>query len=772
MKELLVLAVGGAPNLALLTAAGGGAKGPLEDEFNTSDYEDEMVNTKLKFSDSSLEKSDSDQYYCTPENKSQALLVTCSLFTTTPSLSLFSVYPPHVCNPYFPLSEQRISNKYCQESGGQDNYLGHGYAQSTQHLSSVGSMSTYRVKGSRLAGTMQHIHRWYIGLGGRRLRSSSSGDTSKSSMLKVSVNSCLPSLIRDSGKKKCTRICVEGEWKTILEKNLSTPDQDSNLDFSVICYLVYCDSSILDQFAIEAGRANHPQSQSKWHALMLPEGEHESRFQHVPTNWSNCVGFGTSMPPTRVNEVVPNPLYKRIGGTGKSVAEGLHQSLEVVLDGRHIQVTMQSLIPDIPRCAHNDPDTCSGMPASSSYTYPPDGPKQDTHMLSPGQFGVQRKSQVLNTVRPSDLFSEQPKWGRPVELYFSCEEHCCALLRVNTYPPAVRDAFPTVVSTKATIAHVFPHQWEDPFYLIGQGQAAAEGIKHEQFCLDSLSFHHSYLPPRLMLPELHPTAHRNTRAAGTPSLYLSTLPICLSSSPAIPRDGLHPPLRQSPLTEDPEEKHHQETALRIDATIIGGQFLDQFVYRELRIPPQQFIYKGVYVGVFFCIRNGHFIVHRAHIDPRIICNMRMTNKSLSEAILVQLALDGARLDRDISEFKGWLAGAPIMVNVEISNGCQGLQSVGGREKFSTSCCPMEQSPFRERFLWCRWESNPGPLDPVGRGANHWSSREVIIYLCEFGHSEMQRDDRLGTLRGEVVTILVSGSAQHLLQDEGLPTRYL
>nr|CAD7262578.1 unnamed protein product [Timema shepardi] len=96
------------------------------DEFNTSDYEDEMVNTKLKFSDSSLEKSDSDQYYCTPENKSQALLVTCSLFTTTPSLSLFSVYPPHVCNPYFALSEQRISNKYCQESGGQDNYLGHG----------------------------------------------------------------------------------------------------------------------------------------------------------------------------------------------------------------------------------------------------------------------------------------------------------------------------------------------------------------------------------------------------------------------------------------------------------------------------------------------------------------------------------------------------------------------------------------------------------------------------------------------------------------------
>nr|CAD7570012.1 unnamed protein product [Timema californicum] len=42
-------------------------------------------------------------------------------------------------------------------------------------------------------------------------------------------------------------------------------------------------------------------------------------------------GFGTSMAPTRVNDVFPKPLDKRIGGTGKSSVEGLRQTPEVVL---------------------------------------------------------------------------------------------------------------------------------------------------------------------------------------------------------------------------------------------------------------------------------------------------------------------------------------------------------------------------------------------------------------------------------------------------------
>nr|CAD7438418.1 unnamed protein product [Timema bartmani] len=50
-----------------------------------------------------------------------------------------------------------------------------------------------------------------------------------------------------------TRICVRGEWKTILEKTLSTPDRDSNLNIPVIGSLVYCESSALYHVATEVG---------------------------------------------------------------------------------------------------------------------------------------------------------------------------------------------------------------------------------------------------------------------------------------------------------------------------------------------------------------------------------------------------------------------------------------------------------------------------------------------------------------------------------------
>nr|CAD7441803.1 unnamed protein product [Timema bartmani] len=51
-------------------------------------------------------------------------------------------------------------------------------------------------------------------------------------------------------------------------------------------------------------------------------------------------GFGTSMTPFRVDDVIPMPLDKRIGGTGKYVVEGLFQLPEVVLDDsilRHVR---------------------------------------------------------------------------------------------------------------------------------------------------------------------------------------------------------------------------------------------------------------------------------------------------------------------------------------------------------------------------------------------------------------------------------------------------
>nr|CAD7394516.1 unnamed protein product [Timema cristinae] len=83
------------------------------------------------------------------------------------------------------------------------------------------------------------------------------------------------------------------------------------------------------------------------------------------------------------------------------------------------------------------------------------------------------------------------------------------------------------------------------------------------FCWDF--FHRSYRPPRLTLPGLLPTFHRNTHCqdyflppttthvAGTPSLYPSTITIGWSSSSAFPRDGIHPPLRQGPPKQVPED---------------------------------------------------------------------------------------------------------------------------------------------------------------------------------------------------------------------------
>ncbi|CAG2064089.1 unnamed protein product, partial [Timema podura] len=50
--------------------------------------------------------------------------------------------------------------------------------------------------------------------------------------------------------KKCTRICVKVEWKTTL----SSPDQDSDLDLTILGSLVYFESSALDHAAIRSVR--------------------------------------------------------------------------------------------------------------------------------------------------------------------------------------------------------------------------------------------------------------------------------------------------------------------------------------------------------------------------------------------------------------------------------------------------------------------------------------------------------------------------------------
>jgi hypothetical protein len=63
------------------------------------------------------------------------------------------------------------------------------------------------------------------------LRSSSSGDTSKSSMLKVSVSSCLPSFILDNGKK----FVSSSLWsKTEQNSNYTEPLQTHNKKLSCL----------------------------------------------------------------------------------------------------------------------------------------------------------------------------------------------------------------------------------------------------------------------------------------------------------------------------------------------------------------------------------------------------------------------------------------------------------------------------------------------------------------------------------------------------------
>nr|CAD7440258.1 unnamed protein product [Timema bartmani] len=64
--------------------------------------------------------------------------------------------------------------------------------------------------------------------------------------------------------RSCNTMSTElGEWKTISEKPLSTPDRDSNLDLPIIGSLVCCESSSLDHAAIEvAHEKTSPQRSS------------------------------------------------------------------------------------------------------------------------------------------------------------------------------------------------------------------------------------------------------------------------------------------------------------------------------------------------------------------------------------------------------------------------------------------------------------------------------------------------------------------------------
>nr|CAD7458511.1 unnamed protein product [Timema tahoe] len=98
------------------------------------------------------------------------------------------------------------------------------------------------------------------GQGHKGLRSKGGGRENRTSIRRL-VRAVLPKQViwglKRTLTRKCTRICVEEEYKIILKKTtLSTPGQDSNLNLPIIIIsLVYCESSALDHAATEAGKS-------------------------------------------------------------------------------------------------------------------------------------------------------------------------------------------------------------------------------------------------------------------------------------------------------------------------------------------------------------------------------------------------------------------------------------------------------------------------------------------------------------------------------------
>nr|CAD7576210.1 unnamed protein product [Timema californicum] len=82
-----------------------------------------------------------------------------------------------------------------------------------------------------------------------------------------------------------------------------------------------------------------------WHALMLPEWEPQNR-------------------PIEVDDVAPKLLVKRIGGTRKLVVEGPRQLPGVVLDRRHLQISVQLKVQGVHTLTF--PKTLTGKRASCS----------------------------------------------------------------------------------------------------------------------------------------------------------------------------------------------------------------------------------------------------------------------------------------------------------------------------------------------------------------------------------------------------------------------
>nr|CAD7445909.1 unnamed protein product [Timema bartmani] len=113
--------------------------------------------------------------------------------------------------------------------------------------------------------------------------------------------------------RKCTRICVEEEYKIILKKTtLSTPGQDSNLNLPIIIIsLVYCESSALDHAATEAGNLPDQDSRPRPHRQQQTRQYETIALVHMTT------GAGKSRVGRRPHWIYWN-RYSRNNSSAKS----------------------------------------------------------------------------------------------------------------------------------------------------------------------------------------------------------------------------------------------------------------------------------------------------------------------------------------------------------------------------------------------------------------------------------------------------------------------
>nr|CAD7567387.1 unnamed protein product [Timema californicum] len=184
-----------------------------------------------------------------------------------------------------------------------------------------------------------YVRQTFIFLRASRLKGISQSRTKNVVLQQVNTRSHIPPC-------KCTLICVEGEWKTFLEKTLSTPDQDSNLDLPGIGSLAYYRSYAFDHVGTEEVRMQQPppptqKCYSKGHQF----GVHDlsNRANTPPPPLSHPLIVSTERSPDPKHYIIHLPFHRlrtKVKGrsgvmrNGESRARVLTHSLVPILKGR------------------------------------------------------------------------------------------------------------------------------------------------------------------------------------------------------------------------------------------------------------------------------------------------------------------------------------------------------------------------------------------------------------------------------------------------------